>query len=230
MTTPYIESSFISRVTIVINIREAKKPRGRPRAFDRSEALKAATLTFWRLGYEGTSIADLTAAIGITPQSLYAAFRSKAELYRESLAFYRSELGSMAAPSPFEVPDVIEAFRLFLENSAREFTRPGMPHGCMISTATLTCAVENQEIADHVASLRDNALQRVRDRLARGVADGQLSSETDVEALARFLGAIIQGMSVQARDGADEAELLAIAGLALDQFRRHAIPLSNLHR
>lgn len=207
----------------MINNPEAKKPRGRPRAFDRDEALKAATLTFWRLGYEGTSIADLTAALGITPQSLYAAFRSKAELYRESLAFYGSGLGTMAAPSPFEAPDVIEAFRLFLENSAREFTRLGMPHGCMISTATLTCAIENQEIADHVASLRGKALQRVRDRLEQGVADGQLSSKTDVRALARFIGAIIQGMSVQARDGAGEAELLAVAGLAIDQLRHNAI-------
>ena len=93
-----------------------------------------------------------------------------------------------------------------------------------------TCAVENQDIADHVASLRGQTLQRVRDRLAKGVADGQLLPEDDIKALGRFVGAMIQGMSVQARDGAGEAELLAVAALAIDQLRRHAIPPSSPHR
>ena len=82
----YIRADWSSRVIVMKNANPSPRPRGRPRGFDRDAALAIAMETFWRLGYEGASIADLTAAMGITPQSLYAAFGSKAELYRETLA------------------------------------------------------------------------------------------------------------------------------------------------
>ena len=84
-------------MTVVKNINAGSRSRGRPRAFDRDEALAKAAETFWRLGYEGASIADLTAAMGITPQSLYAAFSSKADLYREALDWYQVHIGASTA-------------------------------------------------------------------------------------------------------------------------------------
>ncbi|MGF0540325.1 TetR/AcrR family transcriptional regulator [Agrobacterium sp. ES01] len=207
----------ISRVIVVINKSTSiPRPRGRPRAFDRAEALEHAGLTFWRLGYEGASIADLTKAMGITPQSLYSAFSSKADLYREALDWYQSRIGAFAIAA-LEEPEVTTAIERLLMEAAVEFSNPDRPHGCMISTAVLNCAEENQTVAAMVAGERKTTLDALQNRIARGIAEGQLPSNTDPQALARFVGAIIQGMSVQAKDGASAAELKAIASITLSK-------------
>lgn len=209
-------------MTIVENKKPASRPRGRPRAFDRDEALANAAETFWRLGYEGASIADLTAAMGITPQSLYAAFTSKADLYREALEWYQAHIGASTAAA-LEENDVVVALTRVLRESAREFTIRGRPHGCMVSTAVLTCAVENEPIARHVSGLRNGTLGVLTARIENGIAARQLKPDADAKALARFVGAMIQGMSVQAQDGASRSDLLAIADHAIAEIRRHSV-------
>lgn len=203
------------------NIGPPSRPRGRPRAFDREEALAKAAETFWRRGYEGASIADLTEAMGITPQSLYAAFSSKAELYTEALERYRSREGAMTMLALSSEPHAVVALARVLREAARDFTRADRPSGCMVSTALLGCAAENETMANHVAMLRTAALMRLRDRIEQGVRDGHLRPETDAAALARFIGATIQGMAVQARDGASESELRTIAEHAVSEIARH---------
>lgn len=207
---------------VVKNKTAGSRPRGRPRAFDRDEALAKAAETFWRLGYEGASIADLTAAMGITPQSLYAAFSSKADLYREALEWYQAHIGASTAAA-LEEDDVVEALTRVLRESAREFTKRGRPHGCMVSTAVLTCATENEPVARHVAGLRDATLKVIRARIGRGVAEKQLQPNTDTESLARFIGAMIQGMSVQAQDGASAKALSGLAEHAIAEIERHRV-------
>jgi AcrR family transcriptional regulator len=214
-------------VTIVKNNEEAEnfspRKRGRPPAFDRETVLVAARDTFWRHGYDGSSIADLTAAMGITPQSLYAAFGSKAELYRETLEQYRR----MPRPEPgnpfLDKVDTVTAFERFLTNSAKIFTAPEHPKGCMISTAVLNCAEENEPVAHHVASMRLQTLNIFVTRIERGIAEGDMQPDADPRALARFLGAIVQGMSVQARDGATTDELLALLSHALSELRKYQL-------
>jgi AcrR family transcriptional regulator len=212
-------------VIVVKNIEEPKKtvakPRGRPPAFDRETVLASARETFWEHGYEGASIADLTAAMGITPQSLYAAFRSKAGLYKETLDQYRRMPKPLVGDPLREDVDTVTAFDRFLRNSALIFSAPEHPKGCMISTAALNCATENGEIADYVSSLRSGMLNAFTARLERGIREGDIRPETDPTALARFLGAIVQGMSVQARDGAKDNELLKVVALAIDQLACH---------
>ncbi|HEY8548481.1 MAG TPA: TetR/AcrR family transcriptional regulator [Vicinamibacterales bacterium] len=203
------------------NAPASRRPRGRPRAFDRDEALAKAAETFWRLGYEGASIADLTAAMGITPQSLYAAFSSKADLYREALAWYQARVGMSAGRALAEESDVVNALARLLRESVREFTRRGRPRGCMISTAVLTCAVENEPVARHVSALREAMIEAIRARIERGIAERQLKPGTDAAALARFVGAIIQGLSVQAQDGVPREALLAMAEVAIAELERH---------
>ena len=154
---------------IVVKNREPTSRRGRPRSFDRDAALEKAVETFWRHGYEGTSIADLTGAMGITAQSLYAAFSSKADLYREALAWYQTHVGSLGADLGGE-SDVVGEMAALLAGSAHAFTRPGRPRGCMISTSVLTCAVENEPIARHVQALRGASIDRLRARIERGIA------------------------------------------------------------
>ncbi|MGM5054489.1 TetR/AcrR family transcriptional regulator [Rhizobium leguminosarum] len=209
---------------IVKNSTDMKNPatrrRGRPPAFDRETVLSAARETFWAHGYEGASIADLTAAMGITPQSLYAAFNSKADLYRAALEQYRT-LGSDTFSALGDPIDTVSAFECILRGSAEIFSAPEHPKGCMISTAVLNCASENDVIADHVAAMRRRSLDAFTARIERGIREGDIKAGTNPRALARFLGAIIQGMSVQARDGASLEELLDIASFAISEVARH---------
>jgi AcrR family transcriptional regulator len=208
-------------VTSVINKPTETKPRGRPRGFDRNDVLAAAGMTFWRLGYEGASITDLTEAMGITPQSLYAAFKSKSALYQDVLDWYQAEVGAFTARALEKEPTAVAAFTRILRESAREFTRPGRPRGCMISTAILTCSSENKASAEQVAGLRGATLAAFRKRIDVGMSNGEWKRGTNARALARYLGAIIQGMSVQAQDGASKADLLGIAELAIGELARH---------
>ena len=216
----YTDGVAISRVVIVKN-RLSRRPRGRPRSFDRDTVLAAAADTFWRLGYEGASIVDLTAAMGITPQSLYSAFTSKADLYREALAWYQANVGAFANQALTEEGDVVAAFARMLQEAARTFSQHRDRRGCMISTAVLACAEENHPVAEHAATLRRATCRAFQARLERGVADGQLHPDTDTGAVARYLGAILQGMSVQAHDGAGEKDLAGIAAIAIGALLRH---------
>lgn len=197
------------------------RKRGRPPAFDRETVLAAARDVFWEHGYDGSSIADLTASMGITPQSLYAAFQSKADLYREALDQYRR----MPRPYPGnplrEEIETVAAFERFLRNSAMIFTAPDHPKGCMISTAVLNCASENEDIAYYVSALRQQTLDAFTTRIERGIAEGELRPNTNAKSLARFLGAIVQGMSVQARDGATSEELMEMVKHAMNELGRY---------
>lgn len=170
---------------------------------------------FWAQGYEGTSLRDLTGAMGISPPSLYAAFGSKEALYREALERYRATTGVSFSTLIEEEPSVFAVLSRILRDSARAFADSSVARGCMISIGMLTCAPEHVAVAEEVASLRRSALAGLRDLFRRAVTGGQLPSGTDVDDLARFYASVIQGMSVQARDGASAEELEAIVALAL---------------
>jgi len=190
------------------------KPRGRPRTFDRQAALDTAVRLFWKHGYEGTSIADLTDAMGITPPTLYAAFGSKEQLYREALASYLSPERQGA----LQALDAAPAYRLiedYLRRSAISFTDPAGPTGCMVQTAVLTCAAENEAAQSAAADARATGFAVLVALLERAIQRGELPVDTNAVALARFYSAIVQGMSVQAIDGATAAELNSFVDIAL---------------
>lgn len=177
---------------------------------------------FWERGYEGTSIADLTEAMGIAPPSLYTAFGSKEQLYREALDLYRAEQGRFMAVALAEEPTARRAIARLLREAAEIYVgggggggTGGNPGGCMISTGVLSCAPEHRPVAEAVAALRTGAVAALAQRLEQGKAAGELPPDADVAGLAHFYGAVIQGMSVQARDGAPRTVLAAIAETAL---------------
>jgi AcrR family transcriptional regulator len=204
--------------------------RGRPPAFDRDEVLEKARRAFWRLGYEGASIADLTAAMDLTPQSLYAAFHSKAELYQEALRQYQATSGAFTGHALAEEPTAVKAFDRALREAAKQYTRTDQPRGCMLSMAVITCAIENDNVAAHVAAMRAEVLAAFKARLARGIREGDLKADTNAASLARYLQAVIQGMSLQARDGASEADLLKIAAIARAELERHDNSSGRSHK
>ena len=195
-----------------MTIVENKRGRGRPRAFDEEAALKSAMRVFWAAGYDGTSMPMLTEAMGISAQSLYAAFGSKEALYRKAMDIYVRMIGGFAARALEEEQDAIDAVIRVMRDAATTFARTDGIPGCMITTAP--AEVTETPLTRLGRDLRSASVEAVEVRLKRGIRDGQLPLDFPAAEIARYIGSIVQGMSVQARDGATADALLSIAEVA----------------
>ncbi len=190
--------------------------RGRPPAFDRAAVLAAATRLFWERGYQATSVGELTGAMGIKPGSLYAAFGDKAALFREVVEAYGSSpAGEFVAVALAEEASARAAFARILREAARIYPDPAHPAGCLVISAAVNIAAQDEEVAEFLRGLRAANLRLFEERLADAGRLGELPAGVSPAALARYFGAVLQGMSQRARDGADAAELAATAELAL---------------
>jgi AcrR family transcriptional regulator len=201
----------------------AARRRGRPLSFDRDKALEEAMHVFWDKGYEGASISDLTAAMGITPPSLYAAFGDKEHLFLEAVERYTCGPGK-GAPRAEAQPTARQAVAAWLHDAAVELTSPCHPRGCMVMTAAANCSASSTHIQAALAEHRAAQHAAVRERIERGIADGELPPSTDACALADFYVTVLEGMSFQARSGATRDRLLATADLAMRAWPAGAEP------
>ncbi|WP_129842415.1 TetR/AcrR family transcriptional regulator [Streptomyces sp. RFCAC02] len=193
----------------------ATRQRGRPRSFDRDAALERAVEVFWEHGYEATSVADLTRAMGIGAPSLYAAFGDKKSLFEEAIAAYLANDGSFMPRAVEEEPTARDAFGRLLREAAVRFTEPDRPHGCMVISAAANYQRSDEDVAAALRELRARNLRLFEDRIRADRAAGLLPPGTDTAALARFFATVIQGMSQQSRDGATRADLESVAETAL---------------
>ncbi|WP_343316116.1 TetR/AcrR family transcriptional regulator [Brucella sp. BE17] len=184
--------------------RNIKSRGGRPWSFDREAAIETAMRLFWRCGFEGVSISDLTKAIGIAPPSLYAAFGSKAELYQEALSHYEKTLGTFDHVALNSATSLAHAVRLLLEASIKAVTHAGLERGCMISSGMTACHPDHTMLASDAAKRRD----AMRHRIAQALQP--FAKPDEVTRLSRHVAAVMQGISIQARDGATPAELQEI--------------------
>jgi AcrR family transcriptional regulator len=183
-------------------------------AIDADAALEHAVDLFARQGYEGTSIAELTDAMGITPPSLYAAYGNKRQLFDQVIERY-GEHRRPYMEGVMSQPTARLAAKRFLEGAAEHDTEPGQPPGCLTVQGCLATSPEDRSVAEALARQRAANQAAIERRFQRGVEDGDLPAGTDTAALARYIATVSQGISVQASGGASRVQLLEVAGLAL---------------
>jgi AcrR family transcriptional regulator len=187
---------------------------GRARAFDTDEALERAMTTFWRKGYEGTSLSDLTTAMGISRPSLYAAYGNKEELFRKVLERYGEgpssyERDALAQPTGREVAESL------LRGAADVQTDPDTPAGCLAVLGSTYCAEDSSPIGKILIASRLAGHAAIRERFERAQSAGDLPTTADPQALTHYVGAVVCGMAVLAASGATRTELERVIELTM---------------
>jgi AcrR family transcriptional regulator len=187
---------------------------GRPRAFDLERALEQAMQVFWRLGYEGASLAELTKAMGISSPSLYAAFGSKEGLFRAVLDHYAARRRDCLA-QVLAAPTAHEAAERLVFGLVDLVTDPDEPPGCLLLQGGLSCGVTAPGIPQELARRRAELEEALTERFVRARDEGDLPADAEPAGLARYLGVVCNGIAIDAAAGAGREELRQTAALAL---------------
>lgn len=201
---------------IILNTKDTKAPRGRPRDFDKDEALKKALVLFWEKGFETTSINDLTSAMRITPSSLYATFGNKEKLFWDAVNLYSKKYGIDIEKTLNEEKDTKQAFHLLLKQLAHSYTSNKTPHGCLIICATTNHSENSININQVLKRMRQASEAVLVKRIKKAIQLKEIPAESNPKILGKFFATIIQGMSTQSRDGISSKELESIADLAMN--------------
>ena len=189
---------------------------GRPRSFDRQEALCAALRVFRERGYEGTSMADLQKALGgLSPPSIYAAFGSKEALFKEAVSLYTSQTRPRVSRMLEDAPSTKAAVEGMLRSAVLGTTEPDEPRGCLLVQGALACSPSSDDVQQYLHEHRLETHRTLIKRLKAGVAAGDVPARTDIAAVASFYTTLIHGISIQARDGASRASLMAAVDCAM---------------
>jgi AcrR family transcriptional regulator len=189
--------------------------RGRPRTFDREEALQSALAVFWARGYDGATLEELLTAMGgIAPPSFYAAFGSKDQLFREAVDLYHANM-SRVMRKALDAPTAREGVAALLREAAAQFCRGDGPGGCLLILGAVNATRGNKDAHDYLHALRQKGSEVIRARVAQGVKDGDLPAGTPVSELASFYTTVVQGLAVRARDGASRQALMNVADMAM---------------
>lgn len=187
---------------------------GRPIGFDKDAALEAAMLLFWKRGFEGTSMADLTRAMGLSPSSIYAAFGDKYALFSLAVKRYM-ESRAQYATKALEEPTLEGVIRALFDNRVAFLTTPGHPPTCMTLAGAMGCSVDATPARDLMTEIRKRNEVAMKKRFLEARRSGELSKDINVDDFARYLSSILAGLSIQAANGSTKAELKRISRMAL---------------
>ena len=195
-------------------VQEKVVHKGRPREFDADEALDKALHVFWRRGYEGTSLSDLTEAMGISRPSLYAAFGNKEELFRRAMDRYSNGPAAYTHEALKEgtARGVVERL---LRATADSLTDPCNPPGCLGVQGALSCGEAAQSVKEELCARRAASEAALKERLERAKVEGDLPDGAEPADLARYIATVTQGMSVQASGGASRCDLHKVVDMTL---------------
>jgi AcrR family transcriptional regulator len=187
---------------------------GRPIGFDKDAALEAAMMLFWERGYEGTSMADLTQAMGLNPSSIYAAFGDKHALFQLAVKRYL-EMRAQYAGKALEAPTLEKVIRALFDSTIAFLTTPGHPPTCMTLAGAVGCSVDAKPARDLMTEIRKQNEAAMRKRLLKARRNGELPKEIAVDDYTRYLSSILAGLSIQAANGSTKEELKRTAQMAL---------------
>jgi AcrR family transcriptional regulator len=201
-------------------VESPKRGRGRPREFDREKGLQKAMHLFWSLGYDATSMADLRAALGITQASLYAAFGSKEQLFREAVYLYRRTAGFSTTRALTNGSNAREAIHAMLQAAVEAFCKPGAPGGCLLILGATNCAAENKGVQDHLLSIRRQISQSILERLNKARDDGDVPKAAPIVALTAYYSTVLHGLALQSRDGASRKTLTQVVDFAMANWQQ----------
>src|SRR5262245_45838629 len=190
---------------------------GRPREFDIDHAVERALGLFWHRGYEGTSMSDLTEALGITRASLYAAFGNKEGLFQRVMDRYEARAGGYRSAAD-RAATSLEAVSLLLNGPVALHGDKQNPPGCLGVQGALACGVGSEAVRDDLVSRRRQGEAAIKKRLQRAASEGDLATGSNPADLPRYLSALIYGMAVLAYGGANRRELQGVAYVALKHW------------
>ena len=195
----------------------ATKPAriGRPRGFDRDEALARAMELFWEKGYDATTLIELQRVMGINAPSFYAAFGSKDQIFREAVELYSRTESEPITRALTQAPTARAAIEGVLRAAAKVFSQPGRPKGCIVALGGMSCSDAGSDVAGFMREQRAHRHSVIQRRLQQGVVDGDLSPTADVKATATFYATILDGIAVEAREGASRKTLQTIVDYAM---------------
>ncbi len=181
--------------------------RGRPRAFDRDDALDKAILVFWEKGYEAASLGDLTEAMGINPPSLYSAFGSKSKLFDAAFDRYAETRARRPAEEFYQKLDMRSAVKALLDGSIRCATEPGLPKGCLIANVAILEAQTNAALRKKLKQMFTQAVTAIAARLREIQDDDKTVVSVDPNKLAPIVVGVTHSIALRARIGASRVEL-----------------------
>jgi AcrR family transcriptional regulator len=189
-------------------------PRGRPREFDLDEALDHALEVFWKNGYEGTSLPDLTAAMGINRPSLYAAFGNKEALFRKAIERYTERAGELMKECLAQ-PTSRAAAEHLLRGAVAGFASRKSPAGCFLVRSAMACSASAAAVQAEVKARRQRTQILLRQRFEQAAKENDLPPHLTADELAAYVVTVMYGLAVQAENGTDAAAMNRVVDMAM---------------
>ncbi|MFI4980760.1 MAG: TetR/AcrR family transcriptional regulator [Nevskiales bacterium] len=195
-------------------INNTARPRGRPRNFDEGEALEKAAQVFRSKGYDGVTIDDLVAGMGVVRPSLYSFFGDKRTLFLRVLRAYAEKKGSRAAKALLEPQALRDSLVGFLRHAVESATEEGSAPGCLL--LCVAPLVNDAEVRQFLQNTVAGGLALVKRRFREGISAGEIPSDFPVTARANQLLDIARGLTMRAQIGTPRKTLLKDADEAAD--------------